>query len=276
MALTTEAQIRAAIPNGDSLAASVVAGLLSAADAAAKTYLRRTLEAGEYRERVRAARRGEDVQVAEYPVTSVLSVGFAYSAALELWNNGAAKATASVTDAGLVLREFVSGAWSVNTLLWAAYPTLSQLAAAVAAVSGLRWDADLRSEVTGEEPSEDLGELEGPIDVSGGKPKVLLLLDGSIETVWDHDAGTFVVDDFGPREGDTLLVRYAAGYATVPADVQRGVAMLAAELYAASQATSGMKKEKLGDYEYERFEFGPAVLTQTVKLLLGPWRRLVV
>lgn len=275
--LATAADVRSAIRNGDKLDSAVVSSLLSAADAAAKTYLQRTLESGTYTERVRAERVGDWMQLGEWPISSVTSIGVADSLAMEVWNSGAAKATISVNATGVLLREFYSGAWITNTFLFADYATVTLLRAAIAALP--RWDATLSSEITGQEPSTDLAELSGPIDVADSKIKQLYLLDGVPVAEWDFVDGTFSFTECGTREGETVLVTYVGGYSTVPADVSKAVGMIAAEMYATDNASvgAGMRREKLGDYEGERFQDGlPTVITKSVQKLLAPYRRAIV
>jgi hypothetical protein len=275
MALTTAAEIRASIPNGNLLDAAVVSSLLSAADAAAKSWMRRVIESASYTERLPAVRVGDEMFVAEFPVTSVQSVNTAYSEAFDIWNAGAVRATVSVKEAGLELREFHSGSWTTTSLTFADYDTLTLMVAAVAALD--RWDADLSGEVAGTEPSEEIGVLSGPVDVADSKPLSLYLLDGVPPTEWDYESGSFKFTECGTKEGETVLVKYTGGYTTVPADVSKGVALLAAEMYAQDQSdiAQGLKRVKLGDYEAERFDGRTSVLSPTVMKLLGPYRRML-
>jgi hypothetical protein len=277
MALTTASEIRASIPNGNLLDAAVVTSLLNAADAAAKSWMRRVIESGNYTERLQAARVGEDMFIAEFPVTAVTSVSVAGSTALDVWNAGAVRATVSVKEDAVVLREFYGGSWTTTNLTFASNATLSSLVTAIQAVSGGRWDAELSTEVAGTEPSEEIGVLSGPVDVSESKPLSLYLLDETPPTDWDFETGAFQFTECGTREGETVLVKYTGGYTTVPSDISRGVALLAAELYAQDQTdiASGLKRVKLGDYEAERFENMAAVLSPSVQKLLGPYRRML-
>jgi hypothetical protein len=275
--LAAAADVRSAIPNGASLDTAVVNSLLAAADAAAKSYMRRTLESGSYAERIPAARVGVSMFVVEYPVTAVTSLNVAQSCAMSVWNTGAARATVSVKETGLLLREFYSGAWIETTLAFSSYATLTLLATAIAAISGSRWDAELSSEVIGTEPSDELCSLVGPIDIAGSKPTMLYLMDGVPLTDWNYKAGSFKFTEVGAKEGETVLVRYTGGYSSIPPDVTKAVAMIAAEMYAEDNASvsRGMKREKLGNYEGERFEGQAAVLSPAVCKLLAPWRRVL-
>lgn len=274
--LATTADVRSAIRNGQALDAAAVSSLLAAADAAAKSYLRRNLESGTYTEQVRAARVGDWMHLGEWPVTTVNQVSVAKSQAMDVWNSGAARAQITVTSTAIILKEFVSGVWSTTTLLFATYPTLTLLRAHIAGLD--RWDAAMSSEVTGEEPSSELAELSGPIDVASSKAKTLYLLDGVPPTDWDLADGTFRFTECGTKEGEIVLVQYAGGESPVPADVSKAVGMIAAEMYQNDTASvgAGMRREKLGDYEGERFQDNSAkVITPSVAKLLAPWRRAV-
>ena len=275
MALTTAAQVRSAIPNGSSLSSSVVDDLVLAADAAAKTYLGRVLESASYREFVKAKRVGEPMFVKEYPVTAVTAVNVADSRAFEVWSTHT-RATVRVTSTGLALRHFTAGAWVETSLLFATYPTLTLMVAAVAALSD--WDATLSTEVTGQEPSDELAELNGPIDVSQSNAKDFYLLDGVVATEWDYESGDFEFTEYGCKEGETVCVRYTGGYTSIPTDVAKGVAILAAEMYARDLVGSGgnLKREKLGQHEEERFQGESSLFTPTVAKLLGPYRERAV
>lgn len=278
MSLTTAAEIQACIPNGSTVPSAVVSSLLAAADAAAKTYLGRNIESATYTEHVSAARVGEQMFLNEIPVISIQSANIAQSNAMDVWNAGAVRATVQVVDTGLLFREFVAGAWIETPIPFATYTTLSAMKLAIEAVSGLRWHAELSTEVFGTEPSTDLCELIGPIDIANSKHKTLFLLDGVPVVGWDYPTGSFWFTECGTAENETVVVKYTAGYATVPADVSRGVAMLAAEMYAQSQqsAGAGTKREKLGSYEIELYENATAVLSPSVKALLCRYRRVMV
>lgn len=272
--LATAADVRSAIRNGASLPAATVDDLLAAADAAAKTFLSRNFESGTYTERVRAKVGGEWMRLNEWPVTAVNQVNVAKSEAMSVWNAGAARAQITISSTAISLKEFVAGAWSTTALPFADYPTLSQMEAQI--VSLPRWDATLSSEVTGAEPSSDLASLNGPIDVANSKVLKLFLLDGVPATDWDMDDGTFKFTECGIREGESVLVQYVGGESTIPADVSKAVGMIAAEMYQNDTASvgAGMRREKLGDYEGERFQDNSAkVITPTVAKLLNPYRR---
>lgn len=272
--LATAADVRSSIRNGASLPAATVDDLLAAADAAAKTFLSRNLESGTYTERVRAKVGGEWMRLNEWPVTAVNQVNVAKSEAMSVWNAGAARAQITISSTAITLKEFVSGAWSTEVLPFADYPTLSQMEAAIVALA--RWDATLSGEVTGAEPSSDLASLNGPIDVANSKILKLFLLDGVPATDWDMDDGTFKFTECGIREGESVLVQYVGGESTIPADVSKAVGMIAAEMYQNDTASvgAGMRREKLGDYEGERFQDNSAkVITPTVAKLLNPYRR---
>lgn len=272
--LATAADVRSAIRNGASLPAATVDDLLAAADAAAKTFLSRNFESGTYTERVRAKVGGEWMRLNEWPVTAVNQVNVAKSEAMSVWNAGAARAQITISSTAISLKEFVAGAWSTEVLPFADYPTLSQMEAAIVALA--RWDATLSGEVTGAEPSSDLASLNGPIDVANSKILKLFLLDGVPATDWDMDDGTFKFTECGIREGESVLVQYVGGESTIPADVSKAVGMIAAEMYQNDTASvgAGMRREKLGDYEGERFQDNSAkVITPTVAKLLNPYRR---
>lgn len=272
MALTTAAEIRAAIPNGDTLEAGVVTGLLNAADAAVKTYCQRTFEAGNFRERLMMPENGTDLFLAEWPVTMVNQCSVAGTEAIDIWNTTAVRARVTVTPTAVVLRSFVSGSWIESELTFASYPTLSQMKTAIEAVSG--WDAELNTAVVGTEPSDELAELIGPADASESKHITLYLMDDDLDITTDRDAGIITIKSFGTWSTEKILVDYDGGYSTIPADLSRGTALVAAELYAGSQNTLGIKKEKLGDYEYEAFE-STGVIGPEARRLLQPYRRML-
>lgn len=274
--LTTEAEIRSSIPNGDTLASGVVSALLSASDAAAKSWLRRNIESADFEDRLAAVPNGGKMFLKEYPVQSVQLIATAGTEALDIWNAGAVRASFTVTPTGIVLREFHGGSYVNNTILWADEPTLADVQASIAGLA--RWDCALGTGVLGTEPSVELAELNGPIDVADSKHKTVYLMDSVIPTDVDFVTGAFSFTECGVARGDTVLARYTAGYSTVPADIAKGVAMLAAEIYKQdSQAAGGnVKREKLGAYEYETHQNQSAIFTPTVMRLLGPHQRRLV
>jgi hypothetical protein len=151
-------------------------------------------------------------------------------------------ATYSVSDTGLITNHWASGVRATNTLLFADYPTLTTLAAAIVAI-GVGWSADITSGYT-LYPSADL--------VSGqhGNAKT----ENTIYS-WDDYAGSLDTGDIAngilelylPR-GYKVRATYTGGYIDVPEPIKLATANLVISAYQGAEGR--IESESLGGYSY--------------------------
>ncbi len=103
-------------------------------------------------------------------------------------------------------------------------------------------------------PSSYLTTIQGAINAKTGSGAQLQLHAEEID--WSRLNGEtgIVQSSCFPCGFRNIEARYTAGYDTVPDDIQTAVAMLAAAIFRRSTQDGGMKREKIGQYEYERFD----------------------
>jgi len=69
---------------------------------------------------------------------------------------------------------------------------------------------------------------------------------------------------------------YEAGYSAVPEVVQEAVAQLTASIWASSSTDQMVKSEELGDWSATYKDDTSDLITQSVRALLAPYRRVIV
>jgi hypothetical protein len=195
-------------------------------------------------------------------VTAMTRVATDPETLIEVQNTSSSvqRAHLSVTSTGLSLTHTASASSTTSTLAFSTYTTVSSLATAIDAL-GNGWDAttvqgfesfptaDLRviQHVACSQPDGHTAELEAYVD-----ELPYSRIDEDNGTVW----GCF------PRGVQNIEVKYVAGYDAdeIPDDVQEATCMVVASLYSLASRGSGagLKREKLGDYEYENFDVSRA------------------
>jgi hypothetical protein len=165
------------------------------------------------------------------------------------------------------------------TAAFVTYPTLGDLAdyfnalgggwvATVAAEDEDRLTSDLRS-IQHVSAMGDGAELEMHVEELS-----LSRIDETTGTIW----GRF------PYGFQNIEVKYTAGYSSIPDDVQAACAALAASMFNISESGGGgggVKREKIGDYEIERFDTTSTTTTTSISslstdafMLLQPYKRI--
>ena len=232
---------------------------IGVATAIIESYCRRTFISTSYTERYNGT--GDGVLTLDnFPVTVLARVATSRSTAVQITNTDDStnqRAQVQVTSTGLTLTRMASGVSNSDTIAFSDYATITLLVAAVNALSG-GWSATTQGDF-GPWPSADLYSGQGGqycLDTNAD----LLLFDNYLADVdlLDSDAG-LMRGEF-PYGSKNILVEYTAGYvqASLPEDLQQACARLAASLF--DQMTSetggdhGLRREKLGEYSYERFE----------------------
>lgn len=252
-------------------------GLLSAASRAVAEYCQREFvyEA----DRVEYHNGGGDYfQLALAPVTVSPKVEYA-EACLSVRNSHADtyEALVNATDTGLTLTRNGSD----STLAYATYTTVTTLAAAVNAL-GNGWTATVENS-NGSFPSSRIDGVRG---VQPAKDDAATFYLFRVKTPCHAVKATGKVDVvYSPYGWANVKVTYSGGYAIadMPENVQAATAALAGALYRMSsrETGAGLKREKLGQYEYENFPTTDAAaisvnlpaISQDAALLLREFKR---
>lgn len=221
------------------------------------------------------------VQLSQFPVQSVLSVRGGRVPALTVLNSGAVqRATVQLSFAGdpeicpiptgLILSRTASGAATASPLLFAGYPTVSALADAITAL-GNGWSAAVPPAYAAY-PSADLIGSWSPRGCLPGQPASLDLFADDLDLADVDLAGGILAlspggsarmpglpgqwpgaardSSFGSFYGQ-VRVRYTAGWATIPEQVQHAAALAVQSYYWGAKITTPYRSVKQGNVAYE-------------------------
>ena len=259
MALTTVARARLAMPNVtvSVLSDTDLAIILDAASAMFERLTHRIFAQADYSERYDGGD-NQHLLLRQYPIISINRVAVCRSEAIRIWNSDRdtnQRAAVSVTSTGLTLKRMASGVASSSSLAFATYVTIASLADAINLL-GNGWAAQVQGDF-GKYPTAWLYYQQGAMNARDGGGASLLMFDEEIsEYEIDAAAGILsLVNGEGWTCGaNSVLVDSTAGYATIPDDIQEAVASMTATLWSQGSRDPELRREKLGDYEWERFE----------------------
>jgi len=205
--------------------------------------------------------------LAQYPILSVERVAGGRTKVIEATNTSATvqRATIHVTATTCVLRRVSAGATTTNTLTFADADTdtLAELVTKIDTVAN-GWDARMLDTAYNDRASADLMP-QGAFDASDVWAGLYLHLDELDWYLTDYPRGwlrrTYGSFEGGPQE---YRVKYTAGFATVPEDVQAACAKWVANLYWAAKTVPAAVSELTTE--------PPAMVRQ----LLSCWRKHIV
>lgn len=284
--------------------------LIAAASRACERWCNRSFTAADYDETrtpspaPQFTAQADMVQLRNFPLNSVARVAGGRTAALLIANTATStnqRATAEVamtgdpdailTATGLTLIRVASAVPYTSSLTFAAYPTLSALAAAIDAL-GSGWTATVQSGL-GSWPSSELVSREGPLGcLSVGCTLDVFSSDMQLIDV-DRRGGVVYFSSYGPGPsgstgwgGDILgsdadvtygsfrpqvRVRYNAGWSAIPDDVQLACANAVQVMFANQTSDPRFKSVTLGDKSFTLGDTNPQ-LPDSAKVLLAPYR----
>ncbi len=162
----------------------------------------------------------------------------------------------------ILTRMAVGGTVTTTTLSFATYTDCADLVTAISATSG--FSATLARDM----PTLNLRPMVGDCLISS------LYIDGArtpIETAIDSANGLLRLEE-GSSLSQSLLVRYVAGYATTPADIEQACLHVSARIFLARKADTSVTSESLGDYSYSRA--APDADRTLLAMLLADWREI--
>lgn len=227
--------------------------ICSAVDASLKKFLGRDIEAANYDELYTT--RTADLTLKQYPTIKISSVRCNPVPALIVSNTSAANsvATVEITTTSLVLSRIASGVTTSNTLLYATYVTIAELATAITAV-GNGWSASVGSSLD-TWASSDLGVFSGTTHEARNASAQLLIFNRYIGGYrLKADRGIVEFNPYGnvgaPVRNGLLRVAYRAGYETVPEELVQVAAEMVALCYKARFLNANLASENLGMYSY--------------------------
>jgi hypothetical protein len=222
----------------------------------------------------------------QFPIVSVARVAYSPATVLRITNPSPAnqRATVAVTVTGLSLTRVASGTSSTDTsVIWASYPTLGQVAAAVNAL-GNGWAAVLADGSYANRAASDLRAVQGALNAMNVQAYLRMHLMELSDYEVDVNRGWLVrgVASLEVQDAfnDPLLptwfggidfwrVIYTAGFATVPEDVQEACAEWVAMLFWQTKRDPGLASESIPGAVSRVTVQG---IPQHLEALLAPYR----
>lgn len=261
-----------AAPQGCSASTARIESLINAASAMIERVANRRFKARDYVEWINGQWQ-EQLTLKNYPVQYVRRVAYGNNIALNItWNAATVAAQLWTSETGITLETLASnGTRTTTSVSNTTYPTLSTMVTAINAIGPF---------------TASLGSTDGPSDeicpgiygsfnsnanttyvynVAFDQPTRFVQRDagiigfaGSGWAQWGNSVpvmGNSIVyptGAFAPIGFQGLMVKYRAGYDTVPSDVQELCNEIAAFLFYQAGGNTAMQSESIGDYSYTR------------------------
>lgn len=206
------------------------------------------------------------IRLKNSPADKIIFVGASTESVLSIRVTDATYIFAScgVDDAHLhISRIPSSGTLTTSTISLASHDTVSELAAQVNAISGFVAETIVNI------PALHIRRIAGA-DLMNRT----VLLEGVTEGLSDYavDLERGIIIGQTLRRYQSVLVRYSAGYETIPFDVEQACLLIASRLYRNRQRDSSVASESLGGYSYST-RTAAEIDAEAIELL-RPYRRL--
>jgi len=199
----------------------------------------------------------------QYPIIDVIRVSSLPSAVMTVQNadDGTnSRASVRVTSTGVTLLRAASGVETENTVTFAEAVTLTALVDAIVAL-GSGWSAEVSADYANS-ASADLLPM-GARSCLGGWVGIDAMTTELTVDGQDAFIGIVSVTEGFSAGRQNVRVKYTAGYATVPEDVQLACALAVADNFHRLERDGSLTSERLGDYSWsagvERRELSPDV-----------------
>lgn len=246
------------------------------ASGAVEKYVDRTFTLTTYRE-IKDGLGTRDIFLDQKPITSVTLLATSREAAMSIKNSStdAYHAYIEIEDSTLTaptMTLVVQGGTNAgsNTITLSDHSTLTALVVAIEALSAgwsietipaelARWDPVELLPTTGQNATRNNVELFIPFE-----PRW--------QYVTDRDAGIITLNTPDNKGFQDVVVKYTAGFATVPEDVQQITIDLTNVYWRGRKRDGGLKSEKIGDYSYTQADTDAGNLPLSIKARLFPYR----
>ena len=240
---------------------TLIATLISTAQAMIERYCQRTFASASYRE----IHLGSDVILKHTPVTAVSKVGIGQDEGLYIRNSStdAYSATVRVTDTSIQLVVLGGDNSDDSTLTLASYATMTALKTAIEALDK-GWVVNT-SDIWA---ASELYPTGIGISAMSG---LSLYRPYELSCNYQLDAASGVVSL--PTD-DISAISYTAGYATIPADLKQICIDVVKSMFDSRGKDTTLQSEKIGDYAYS-LGSGQGVLPDRILSSLSSWRRYV-
>jgi len=280
-ALTSLANVQAytGISGNDAL----LTALINRATSAIEKYCDRTFTSTTYRE-IRDIK-GSDLILKQYPVISIQLFSTTRQQGMIITNSSSDAYNAYVQVSATTMTLVVQGGDNAgtDTITLDDYATIALLRTAINAL-GTGWAATAVSSKTDLWDAVELLPCSGLnclnayvyLDIPDVPESDYVVEDDTgIVTIgnWFNSRWTSGYDDTATVGIQAAIVRYTAGYATTPADLEQICIDLVNSYFKSRKVDSSLKSEKIGDYAYELIDGGAASLPDGIKSRLQVWRK---
>ena len=249
MALTTLAEVKTYLGITGTEDDALLTSLIDRAGKLIKNYTHRTLESTTFRQRY-DGKRSRDLVLKEYPVISIdyISIGTNSAFSLINVNSDAYRAGVTVNETQMILEVYGGANDGTETITLSGYSTLSALETYVNAL-GTGWTMDVAVSDYDDYDSAELlptGRLE--CFNSYAYPQIP---DEPLEKFFVYyDEGIVRLPIIPSDSPNNVIIKYVAGYATIPDDLEQACIAMISYLYNSRGKDFSLKSEKLGDYSY--------------------------
>jgi len=211
------------------------------------------------------------LHVKHYPIINVLRVSTSRRTAIRVKNTDAyTSATVSVNSTGLVMTK---NGTSDSTITFAAYTTMGAVVTAINVLAN-GWSATIQSSNFSNFQSSELIEMYGKSAIDS----TWVYLDIPEEGINDFEvypsSGQIFYYGGWPVGNRNIFVKYTAGYATIPKDLQLGVWIFVKYIFQKKdEGNFGVKEYSLGDI---KVVFGDDNFPIEAKNIINYYRRYLV
>jgi len=276
MAITTLANVKEYLGITDTSNDSLLSNLITRVQSLIETYCERTFDSTAYTSWLHGD--GTNIlYLPQWPVTALTRIAIGRrSAGSLIHSNSLAYSVIAQNDGTTftVTEHLKSGTDN----------TASATIAAATSISALM--TDLEGDVTSlssslasdlqDYPSAELEIFYGREMINGSLN--LILPDKNIQDFrLDTNEGSLYRMTGWPAGWENVYVAYTAGYSTIPGALAQIAIEVIADVYQSSSINTTLKREKIGDYEYENAVSGLEIKTAVTKRAddLDKWKRLV-
>ena len=275
MALTTTAKFKTYAGISASTDDALIADLILRAQSEIERYCQRAFDSTTYREFYDGEGQSE-LLLKHYPVTAVKMLGVGREDAFQIKNTSsdAYHAYVSVTDTTIQL--VVQGGTNEDdtSLTLATYATLTLLIAAIEAL-GKGWSVLSPAAAVAIWSAEELLPTGKGLRCLDDYAAVQIPDDPETDFTTDTTAGILKLFGRFCRGFQNVVVRYVAGYTSIPADLEQICIDLVKVYYDNKSINSTLQSERLGDYQYTNragSTDSSDVMPANIALRLEKWR----
>ena len=252
---------------------TLISAMINRSTSAIQKYTGRDLVETTYRE-IQDWNGSSDVLTEQYPIISMTLLSTSRDTAFGIKNTSGDSYNAyiQVTDSTMTL--VVQGGTNAgsNAITLSDYSTLTALQTAITTLSA-GWEmTDLTSATENWSPTEILPASglmckDGYVDIDiPGAPDSNFSLDNDMGRI----SGASIWWNTGGWTGrQNLIIKYTAGYATTPADLEQICIDLTKVYYDSRDRDDGLESEKIGDYSYKVGNISAGKMPDSIKLRLS-------